>query len=482
MVEAGPGRNESTNNASLSAKSLPPSEPGRSVDGQVVAFVSAKGGTGKTLLSASAAYLLTRAKRRVVIIDTDFSTRGVSLYVLGDILESSDLQIMPNQCLADALIDGLKPDEVMPRKIHGKYGEFIIVLSNAGLWRGGVEEDSFFMPHASTGPDLVPRYIELLHGLCAKLRKEFDHIIIDTRGGYDFSSAVPAIVADGYVLVLEADRISLNQVSNFLENIGKFFQKYASRLSRKPSLKGCIVNKATFPVDDKEFPRALLQLYSAKTFGIIPLDMNAMAAYQSYDLPLVTSPGSEFSQYTLETMTKLFNPEQNWPKDDAKRFEAEARTIRIPSKWRVVRSSSTVATQLLRAVLLVAMLVCYFIVASNAALPLWTWILGGAALGLWSLIPEIGAALAKRPVLRTVRFLRVAFIAGTAILFCVWLVAMLIFAPATFASQIASKNDLDAAQANAARLEAEKFELEQAAANHSSGPKGEKPNGSTKPP
>jgi Mrp family chromosome partitioning ATPase len=49
--------------------------------GSVFTFVSPKGGTGKTLLSANTAYLFGKAGKRVVCVDADFSTRGLSLYV-----------------------------------------------------------------------------------------------------------------------------------------------------------------------------------------------------------------------------------------------------------------------------------------------------------------------------------------------------------------------------------------------------------------
>ena len=44
--------------------------------GRIIAFVSAKGGTGKTVLSATTAYLLIKAGKKVVTIDSDFSTRS----------------------------------------------------------------------------------------------------------------------------------------------------------------------------------------------------------------------------------------------------------------------------------------------------------------------------------------------------------------------------------------------------------------------
>src|SRR5262252_3810116 len=101
-----------------------PNKSGDVPRGQIIAFVSAKGGSGKTLLTATAAYVLTRAGKRVLSIDTDFSTRGLSLYFLGkdrklgkDPKGETRLEIKPENCLSDAYLAGLNPSSVRPTSI-----------------------------------------------------------------------------------------------------------------------------------------------------------------------------------------------------------------------------------------------------------------------------------------------------------------------------------------------------------------------------
>src|SRR5438067_2196409 len=50
---------------------------------EVMAFVSGKGGTGKTSLISALGYALTNSGHRVLMIDADRATDGFSLFILG---------------------------------------------------------------------------------------------------------------------------------------------------------------------------------------------------------------------------------------------------------------------------------------------------------------------------------------------------------------------------------------------------------------
>ena len=77
--------NEQKNmNQELEKKSQSGSE---SLPCEIITIVSGKGGTGKTFIAACLAYALKQAKRRVCLIDTDFATQGLSLFILGTAAE-----------------------------------------------------------------------------------------------------------------------------------------------------------------------------------------------------------------------------------------------------------------------------------------------------------------------------------------------------------------------------------------------------------
>ena len=173
--------------------------------GRIIAFVSANGGTGKTELSATAAYILQKVGKKVVTIDSDFSTPGLSLFLLGEILKSDDLEIQPEECLAEAVLGKVDIQQIRPRNVFRDNLEFNIILSNQSLWRGGVPDQMILegatekqngMSGSSNGKcNIVGKsYFEILKLLCDQLKREFDYIIIDTRGGYDSTQGCSALL------------------------------------------------------------------------------------------------------------------------------------------------------------------------------------------------------------------------------------------------------------------------------------------------
>src|SRR5262249_12586472 len=147
-------------------------------------------------------------------------------------------------------------------------------------------------------------YVEFMRNLCDRFRKEYDYTIIDTRGGYDSTSAVPALLADGYVVVLEADQISVEQVHGLKKNI----EEWGVQHQALPALIGFIVKKATFSVEEKSFPESLVSLYGGAHFGTIPLDREAVRAYQQRQIPTKLTPDCDFAYYSFQTIERLISP------------------------------------------------------------------------------------------------------------------------------------------------------------------------------
>ncbi|MBF0611027.1 MAG: ParA family protein [Magnetococcales bacterium] len=55
---------------------------------QVICFASAKGGAGKTILTASFGSFLADLKKKVLLIDCDWSTHGLTLLYLEPVKKS----------------------------------------------------------------------------------------------------------------------------------------------------------------------------------------------------------------------------------------------------------------------------------------------------------------------------------------------------------------------------------------------------------
>ena len=206
--------------------------------GEVIAFVSAKGGAGKTILAASLAYVLTKCEKKVVAIDLDFSTRGLSLYLLGGVVESQDILIAPENAVADALRFDVPSSSVRPRVIVRDDVAFNVVFPNREFYDGG-SPDASILGLRETEID-TKRYQQFIEELFESLRRRYEYVVVDTRGGVDFTSGIPAQLADGYVVVIEADQLSFDQAGGLIKTLAE------QGRGGRGSLKGFIVNKALF--------------------------------------------------------------------------------------------------------------------------------------------------------------------------------------------------------------------------------------------
>ena len=97
--------------------------------------------------------------------------------------------------------------------------------------------------------------------------------------------------------------------------------------NRAPVLRGFIINKALFSVDEHVFPQQLSRLYGAEPFGVIPADRNAIQAYQQKAIPLITAADSDFSHYTVHALERLLSPTDNW-RDETGNEEPEVEQFR----------------------------------------------------------------------------------------------------------------------------------------------------------
>lgn len=324
--------------------------------GEVLCVASAKGGSGKTIISATIAYLLARSGRKVVTIDSDFSTRGLSIYLLGETVRNKELQIPKESCLADTFMSATAVEKLQPREIHLGATVYNIVFSNHDLWRSGVPDDRLLGVDQKQWQERggVESYLRFLAALCDRFRREYDHVIIDTRGGYDYSTAVPAILADGYVIVMEADPVSLNQVFGFIKSIKHFAEEH----QMQEAVRGVIINKAPFSPWNKMLRDTLSNLLGLKTYGIIPADIHTIEAYQQNRIPSEMYPQSDFAYFSLKVFRNLIAPDENWTTGEALN-SAESFKIaseEIERKWTVRRSLDNVQRRVPLAQILIVVL------------------------------------------------------------------------------------------------------------------------------
>jgi MinD-like ATPase involved in chromosome partitioning or flagellar assembly len=277
---------------------------------EIIAVSSGKGGTGKTLIAASLGYALTKSGHKVLMIDGDSGTDGLSLFLLGPDGIQQVGAFLPENTFRGLLTNSKRADtskhpdmKWKPRSINRKMDHGVIydtLITGTGIYGQEASEE-----------DVVPRiervaFQKKVRWLFDGLRSEnqYDYVIVDTRGGFAFESTDICALADSFLVVTEPDYTSFYQDRNLVTRINKT----SENLSSKPLLRAIIVNKATNS-DEKEFRLALQKEFPIKfsdTFAV-PLDINALIPYRKQQVPYVAAPGSEFSLATIASFSRIMN-------------------------------------------------------------------------------------------------------------------------------------------------------------------------------
>ncbi len=342
--------------------------------GRVICFVSAKGGSGKTVLAVSAAYVLLTAGKKVVTIDCDFSTRGMSLFLLSSLIDTGSLDNPPiSACLAELVLQGKSPD-VRPMVVQNNDLEFHVVVSNQELREGGVPEDRFLGTQSDPGSTNfsfgVRDYYDRLGKIIDVLSRKYDYVILDTRGGFDYTSAVPALLADYHVIVLEADEISVQQIHGLKAKL----DEYAVQLGAGKKPRGFLVNKALYSPNDKLFVANVARTYGGHAIGTIPIDRLAIKAYQRKNFAIGASPESDFAYYSLNAIDRIIGDRKAWELEQQKAFAKLS--LRVSKAWRRRQSIERVEVVYPYASLVFVLLaLIVYLLGTRTNLPVGGWVL-----------------------------------------------------------------------------------------------------------
>jgi uncharacterized protein YjbI with pentapeptide repeats/MinD-like ATPase involved in chromosome partitioning or flagellar assembly len=288
---------------------------------EVIAFASGKGGTGKTLMAACFGYALIRAGHRVLMIDCDPATDGLSLFLLGpkgighmDAFEPANTFVGILRSFQESAPATPKPHRInrSGSNAQGDHGiTYDAIISGRGLYG-----DESFLSRNLAVPDLSQEVFrqaiaQLVRGL--KEANEYDYVIADTRGGFAFESTDVCALADSFIVVTEPDITSFYQDRNLVRRIGLAADQVGSR----PLLRSMIVNKATEiqQTNDKidltkiewsfrdqlmkEFPLKIEDTHS------VPVDVEALKAYKTQRIPYLEAPASLFSFATLSAFSDI---------------------------------------------------------------------------------------------------------------------------------------------------------------------------------
>ncbi len=297
---------------------------------EILCVCSGKGGVGKTLFSSCLGYALTRAGLRVLMIDGDLATDGLSLFLLGP-------QGME-------FVNSFEPSNTFTGVIAHYNATGKLEFQARQVYRNGPEDHGVVYDALISGRFLYgERFADLpispipnvdrgtfrsaVRELFDALRRsgEYDYVIVDTRGGFSFESTDLCGLADSFLVVIEADPTSFYQSRNLVQRI----DEAAGESGSTSVLRGFLVNKAVDGLSEStgldlsrvesSFRNALTREFPILKYSDtypIPADLQVLHSYKAQMVPFLGSPASLFTYATLTAYSNIFQiVTSRWRKD-----------------------------------------------------------------------------------------------------------------------------------------------------------------------
>ena len=260
----------------------------------IIALLSGKGGVGKTTILANLGKELSKEPSRVLLVDSDFFTQGLSFsmakgkYSFGFSLE--DIISNRGQTV-------LEPSE-----------ETMFFKISPGLYLLPSLKGSFDSRTARRIEDNLRGRLRELRKVLKTIKETygFDYILIDTRSGSSFLSVFPALVSDEFWVVTEEDIVS-QEISNVLI---KMIHEYADEEKMETTLGAFLVNKSL--ITSVAEAQALIAFFERNVFrarceSIISLNVKVRRAFLDQKFPIDAYPSSVFSGEIRALSGKLTN-------------------------------------------------------------------------------------------------------------------------------------------------------------------------------
>lgn len=240
----------------------------------VLGVISAKGGTGKTTLAISIGHVLSKIGFKVLLIDMDAATNGLTLFFLNQVTQ-------PREPGSRGIIE---PDRDGPTSV-------VNIAENLDL----VPATFSF---SDTSTVTLEQASDSLSSLLGRVRDLYDYIIIDAEPGSDPLPRLAAGLADLVIIVTEYDPMSRVAIA---------------RLERLFSM--VLKPEATFYLANKVLPEtasALRKEVNEQFFSIfrvlpaVPFDFKVMEAYSFRRTPVNLEEPGVFETALIHILERLF--------------------------------------------------------------------------------------------------------------------------------------------------------------------------------
>jgi MinD-like ATPase involved in chromosome partitioning or flagellar assembly len=298
---------------------------------EVIVFCSGKGGTGKTSLISALGYALRWSGHRVLFIDADRATDGLSLYVLGPQGRDQLVSFAPESTFTGLLDRFDRTGEMDPRphtvhrtQDHGV--SYDVVISDRYLYGDAPRSER---PTGSSIDRQFERgkFQQAVQGLFERIRAsgDYDYVLVDSRGGFSFESTDVAAAGDSFVVVTEATYTNFYQDRNLVDRISEA----AESMGRQSVLRGVIVNKSTDP-GELSYRNELVREFGIRfedTYSVA-IDLEALRAYKEQKSVFREAPASLFAYDALQAFQRILRVvTSQWPVERVARWDELIGTI-----------------------------------------------------------------------------------------------------------------------------------------------------------
>lgn len=273
----------------------------------VICMASAKGGSGKTTLTATFAAFLAQIGKRILVVDCDEATHGLTL------LHLEHVNRIVNEDKNDAKV-GLFDDLVKMSPPREDEIESVFTLIKVKENVDFVPATFSFLPKGQiSNKDLVSR----LNFIVSLSRNRYDYVFIDAQAGADNTSqvAMSRKISDAVIIVSEYDPLSAAGVERLKSYMGDDLSFTRTWI---------LLNKML-----PEFVKSFSEFLSvARYLPPIPWTADVVRAYSRRELALDFEVGNQFTLAAMRTL-KGFVPHADAISLD-KWAEKKAASLRQP--------------------------------------------------------------------------------------------------------------------------------------------------------
>ena len=243
-----------------------------------IAFISGKGGSGKTTLSLSMASLLAECGFKVLLIDCDFNTNGATYFFEKELANHEEQKLLSfyKICSSDQW-NSLH----MMKALSVSY-DFIPSVTQI--------KSEFSMPPEMT----VVKHL-LFKDVLDSFKMQYDFILFDCQAGYSEALELILPCVDLSLTVMEADAVSSSAARALFWRIGRFIQD-------KKSFQ--IFNKAT--AEEREVYSKVSGGTLFTNLGCISFDWQVRKAFSMLNAPSINNLGLVYTKQLYQLCNDLF--------------------------------------------------------------------------------------------------------------------------------------------------------------------------------